>query len=335
MTAANTVGPFYGGVCQLSEMSIQAPLGSVFGLQLSSPMTSLTKTSSVVVEIRVERDCPDGSYLTASHVCQACEAGTYSLEFSPKEECRSCPAKSATCLGGDAFMTEDGFWRTSVLSDEMWACPMEKNCIGGTSGTNASFLGQCRAGSKGPLCGVCMANFFNAGYECMACEDGTSNENLSIVVVLVAMFGAVVAFKTRSARVRKNKSVFQILRCAVTNIIDGQRAKIAWQTIQITSAIAWTTSIKWPEPFQSFSALLTNLADLSLIPVDCISQNMNYWNVLVIATVVPVGLVASAWLIARLTPNRISSEKKAMTFTLFVAFLVLPTVSTKIFRTFL
>jgi hypothetical protein len=329
--ASGAIGIVTDGTCRLDDMAVAAPLGSMVGLELSSSMTSLTWTSSVMVNIRVARDCPRGYFLTGKDVCEACETGKYSLAFSETVECKLCPPKSATCLGGDALVTADGWWRTSTLSDEMWPCPMEGNC---KAGTNASFLGKCRRGSEGPLCGVCAPDFYNAGYECRSCEDSTSKE-FFFIIALAAGLCATVAWKIRIARVHRKKTLSQSVWSALTTIFDGQRAKIAWQTIQITSSIAWTTSIKWPEPFKSFSELLTNLAELSLIPVDCINQNMDYWGELVIATVVPVGLVALAWLIARLAPNRISAEKKAVTFTLFVAFIVLPMVSTKIFRTFL
>ena len=329
--ASGAIGIVRDGVCQLDGMAVVAPLGSVVGMQLSSPMASLyTDTSSAKIKIRVAPDCPRGYFLTGKDVCEACEAGKYSLAFSESAECNLCPPDSATCGGGDALVTADGWWRTDILSDDIRRCPMERNCKGGT---NTSFLGKCREGSEGPLCGVCIPNFYNAGYECRACEDSTSKEFISIITLAV-MLCAAVAWKVRVARAHRDETLLQSVWFAFANIVHGQRAKIAWQTIQITSSIAWTTSIKWPEPFKSFSELLTNLAELSLIPLDCISQ-INYWRELVIATVMPVGIVALAWLFARLAPNRVSSEKKAVTFTLFVAFVVLPMVSTKIFRTFL
>ena len=315
----------------MSNLVVEAPFGSALSLQLNSPMASLTTASSTIVEIKVAHDCPRGYFLAGRESCEACEAGKYSLAFSADKECILCPPSSASCHGGDALVTADGWWRTSTLSDEMWRCPMEGNC---KAGTNVSFLGKCRKGSEGPLCGVCTPNFYNAGYECRACEDSTSKE-FFFIIAFAAVMCATFAWKFRVARAHRKKTRSQSVWSALTNIFDGQRAKIAWQTIQITSSIAWTTSIKWPEPFKSFSELLTNLAELSLIPVDCINQGMNYWDELVIATVVPVSLVALAWLVARLAPNRISAEKKAVTFTLFVAFIVLPMVSTKIFRTFL
>ena len=49
----------------------------------------------------------------------------------------------------------------------------------------------------------------------------------------------------------------------------------------------------------------------------------------------PVGLVALVWLVAKFAvPHKHAPQKKAMAFTLLLAFIVLPTVSTKLFRVF-
>ena len=330
-TLINARGWSDRGIATLTDLVVDASLDITVPIKLSLPGDNLI--SPTYVDVAFAARCPSGEIeleRQGNTVCQACARGEYEKSGS----CTLCPTqvecKEASTVY-DWKLKVDGWWRTNILSDEMWPCPMERNCKGGT---NSSFLGKCRTGSEGPLCGVCAPDFYNAGDECRSCEDSTAKEFFFIIALAVALC-VTVAWKIGVARVHRKKTLSQSVLSALTNIVEGQRAKISWQTIQITSSIAWTTSIKWPEPFKSFTELLTNLAELSLIPVDCINQNMNYWHELVIATAVPVGLVALAWLIARLAPNRISSEKKATTFTLFVAFIVLPMVSTKIFRTFI
>jgi hypothetical protein len=208
---------------------------------------------------------------------------------------------------------------------------MEKNCL---AGDEEQPNGKCREGSSGPLCGFCETGYFKADKACTVCKEGTSNR--LYIMAPIAVLAVVLAWKTYTrTRSRRYKSVSHSAWAALTSMIDAQRAKIAWQTIQITSSIAWTTSIKWPEPFRFFSELLTKIAQLNLVPFDCIAFNLGYWHELLIVTIVPVSLVALAWLTASLVPQTYTPQKKAMTFTLFVAFVVLPMVSTKIFRTYL
>lgn len=83
------------------------------------------------------------------------------------------------------------------------------------------------------------------------------------------------------------------------------------------------------------SALLTTVAEFSLVPVACINKHVTYWDVLLVATILPLALVALAWLLAAFATPESAPQKKAIRFTLLIAFIVLPTTSTKIFRTFL
>ena len=81
--------------------------------------------------------------------------------------------------------------------------------------------------------------------------------------------------------------------------------------------------------------MLANISEISLIPVECISERMSFWDELVLATLLPLGAIAMAWLIAKLVLPEHSARKKATTFTLLLAFIVLPMTSAKIFRTFI
>lgn len=335
-TASNAMGLINHGTCQLDELAIAAPLGTTLDLELESPMASLTKTRSDVVTIRVAEECPPGNvYLAESQVCEPCPMSKYVIHFSPDAECNMCP-DGAACAGGysgNGLSTKRGWWRASFDSDEMWPCPMRENCLGGTKAEASA----CRKGSDGPLCGICQAGFFNDGRECAVCGNTTSNEFFYIVVLVCALCVALIWMVRKSVTVHVNKKTTwsDSLGSTLASLVDIQRAKIAWSTIQITAAIAWTTDIEWPEPFKSVSDMLTIIAELSLVPVACINRHMTYWDELILATVIPVGVVSLAWLAAAILPAKHSPRTKATRFTLFVAFVVLPMTSTKIFRTFL
>ena len=294
-------------------------------------MASLAENSAIV-EICLDDECPRGYYLT-TRGCEQCPAGKYLHVFSPTTiECDACPA-GATCPGGDELITNAQWWRTEIESDQMWPCPMRQNCLGGTS-TEAS---RCRDGSAGPLCGICSAGYFNDGDRCEVCGDSTSNTlfyGIASAVVISALAAYFTSMRTRrggKGSLSRSRDAWAVL----TRVIHVQRAKIAWQTIQITGAIAWTTEIEWPQPFKSVSQMVTALSELSLIPVECLNPNINYLDELLLATLVPIGLVSTVWLVASFVPSEHSPKKKATTVSLYVAFIVLPMASTKIFRSFL
>ena len=215
----------------------------------------------------------------------------------------------------------------------MWRCPLANTCLGG----NRSDTATCNKGSEGPLCGVCLAGFYNDGNECKTCGD-TSSSEFFYGAVLVAAFFVVVAWKWyKSSRVLGGAKLawHERARSAFVSVIDVQRAKIAWQTIQITTAIAWTTDVEWPQPFKLVSDVLTTISELSLIPIDCLGRRISYWDELLVATILPLAVVALVWLVAMLVPPEYSPRKKATSFTLLLAFVVLPMSATKVFRTFI
>ena len=231
MRASNAMGLVNNGTCALKDLAVVAPLGAVLDLELASPMASLTETSSVVVQIKIADECPPGNaYLAGSRVCEPCPANKYMLTFLPMAECQTCP-DGATCAGGDAGLsTKSGWWRASFHSDEMWPCPMDQNCLGGTE-TEAV---ACREGSRGPLCGVCVAGFFSNGRRCEYCSSSASHDAFYTIIALVVALCAGATWKVyRHAHDPKTwyRSVVSIL----ASIVDVQRAKIAWTTIQITT----------------------------------------------------------------------------------------------------
>ena len=335
MQLSNSMGVFYNGTCQLEKLEIVATLGTEIVLQLKAPGLSLVDTA---VTVRIADTCPPGFYLlgevTQAQSCVPCPVNKYLLTFSPDAvECKSCP-EGATCEGGEApnagLMTLEGWWRASFQSDEVLSCPMEQNCLGGTE-TEAN---TCSPGSKGPLCGICETGFYNDGHACIRCGGASNNE--PYVVGFVGLLGSVALWRVyKHARANNGKAWSSSVWSALVSGIDIQRAKIAWSTIQIITAISWTTDIEWPEPFKSVADTLTVLAEFSLVPVACIQEHLTYWHELLVATLLPLGLVALIWLVAMLAPPDRTPRKKATYLTLLLAFIVLPTTSTKIFRTYI
>ena len=204
--------------------------------------------------------CPAGTFASDMKIrssCEDCASGKFSPEPGSHSFCGSCPngqvavergsmacadcPSGAKCEDTNSVTVRPGWWSTKPESFEIWPCPMHQNCLGGGN------VAQCRRGSKGPLCGVCESNSFNDGEKCKACNGSTSVEGLYIFVSIAMVFTAM--FWRAYTRVHANgkRSFWRRLFLAAENVVDVQRVKIAWQTIQITTSIAWTTDIKWPQ----------------------------------------------------------------------------------------
>ena len=75
------------------------------------------------------RDCVAGEVL-ADNQCQVCPSGSYSLKYSPKAACQSCPDNSNGCSGNKLDL-KAGYWRISPLSYTVLTCPFPDACVGG------------------------------------------------------------------------------------------------------------------------------------------------------------------------------------------------------------
>jgi len=119
-----------------------------------------------------------------------------------------------------ALELDEGFWRISASSTDIFACPFSGSCKGGWGDSSSSrrFLlvdgddygdAYCAPGYLGPLCGVCDPNgyYFDSDEAlCMSCESSWGLGVLTsptvfvfLVFILIALVGsAVVFFYSRS-----------------------------------------------------------------------------------------------------------------------------------------
>jgi len=269
--ASNAIGIINNGTCRLDDLVITASLGATVEFQLSSPMTSLTEAFTIVT-IHIANECPRGDFLTGGDVCEACESGKYSLSFSVNADCQPCPL-GAKCFGGDRLVVQEGWWRTGLLSDKIWQCPVTKNCLRGTE----SEPSRCHTGSTGPLCGVCSDGYYNSGgHECKPCGEGVSNIFFFVVgsfcifllVVTIAWKGHRYAYTgTRQVQMRASK-LYRVSQMA--------RLKILVVACQIISSVEASLDLKFPPPFDKLLALLSLLQfDLGLLPIACVQRALS------------------------------------------------------------
>ena len=112
--------------------------------------------------------------------CIPCSNGTYSLS-DPYQTlaCHKCP-DDMTCLGGDIYFPNVGFWRISSTSDNVVQCFNNEACLyflyisnlvnfiiyrGGQQdeGRDVSLVGFCNVGYNGIACGSCDPGYAKFG----------------------------------------------------------------------------------------------------------------------------------------------------------------------------
>ena len=115
------------------------------------------------------RPCRKGEiYLKDIGTCHKCPEGQYSRD-STDDSCKFCHPHSQ-CLGGDEIIIDDGYWRSSVDSDNIYRCnPFSQACFGRIGNF-------CLEGYTGIICGTCVFDdknkYFKKGLNyCEKCEN--------------------------------------------------------------------------------------------------------------------------------------------------------------------
>ena len=284
-------------------------------------------TSSLTGSVAYCDECFVGTFAPnwGMPACGSCENGRVALDPGLKF-CTDCP-NGASCPGGTHIVVGAGFWRTGPLSRQVMACPYD-TC----EGEDANMTTICRSGSRGHLCGVCEPHFFPDGSICQQCMVArTLLDAAMLFVVLAGMLGMVVLAYWRFLRQQPN---IKAVLAALSATIDVQRCKTAWITISIIGSMSWTTAVVWPPPLSYAAAGMTALSEFSFVPVSCIDTGVTFYSTLIVSSVVPLVLVLVSWASSVVIPATVPRER-AIKFTLFVAFLVLPFATTRIFQTFI
>jgi len=78
----------------------------------------------------------------------------------------------AQCPGGslgleNPILTENGYWRSSLYSSELYRCTRTVACPGYPTTAGVAYGdASCPPGSVGPLCAVCSPGSFGFGGQC-------------------------------------------------------------------------------------------------------------------------------------------------------------------------
>ena len=329
---------------------------------------------TVGLETRLEfRSCQRGEFIKEGQ-CVVCPLSTYSLEFPVTEttECRDCTSKSGVkSCQGDELEVANGYWRRHDTSVAVLTCPDEAS---GCEGGIATGDGLCEEGYEGPLCAVCSDGYYFSSGVCEMCgEDGVVLRPAVITFLCIAaVLSAIVVFFFYSKCIDgvdddasdngKSEPTGTLARCyyhsrrVIRKIIREMRAqiKIVMTTYQIVSTIPSNLSVEFPESFVDFLRVFSvfNLNVISVVPFSC-QRPYTFIDKLVFTTLFPVALAIllmllfvgeGMWNVRNTSLKNPDATTRAkieelknqyLTYFFFLTYLVLPSVSTTIFQTFL
>ena len=116
------------------------------------------------------------------------------------------------------------------------------------------------------------------------------------------------------------------------------RAQIVWATMQMTSATGWLLETRFPDPFGKFLTWCGTVIEASLpylIPLGCVAHYGHHQHVLLMALGPLTFIVAfAASGVGFSWAGRTHASQKCYSASLLICFLMLPTTSTTLFRTF-
>ena len=248
-------------------------------------------------------------------------------------------------------------------------CDVDSNCNGGAAIFDICFQSEahllncskdalCQEGSTGFLCRSCKEDhYMSLDNICAPCKRTT------VSVVLGAIFLGILCTILVSALFNQfgAGAIHGLLRLRCRKyyhlIFDMAKFKILWSVLQIISSVDWILNINFPEPFASFQhhiSMLTQLSLNNLLPMSCFMQ-YSFQEHLLFSCLAPIALSMVLGLSIALklgllynrgksnispeTAKELEVQRRSMIdattwLFLFLTFIVLPTTSAVIFRTF-
>jgi hypothetical protein len=326
----------------------------------------MTKTSVLSF-----RKCRRGEVIKDGE-CVACAEGTYNLESNITEEtrCYECSGKTGVdSCETDMLNLHAGYWRRHSESYSVLECIGSiEGCAGGYAVGDAS----CEVGYQGPLCGVCADGYYSNNGVCEVCS-GSDPQYSTTALVFMAIAGAVLCLLAflfyakcidggdkldETGESKKSEYPEYWPSCCTRTWVRKEynrmqaQLKIVITTYQIVSSIPENMSVTFPASFNvvlnAFSVFNFNI--MNTVPFSC-SGNYTYIDTLVLKTLFPIALTIvlfvvggadAAWQTRSLHitdsarfPIVSAVKDQYLTYFFFLTYLVLPSVATTIFQTFL
>ncbi|GMI00735.1 hypothetical protein TrVE_jg11097 [Triparma verrucosa] len=295
---------------------------------------------------------------TSTMACSACDS--YQVASDERTECvcqqgyyvgedanKALPVPDGVSpnTAGMTIETLDilpGFWRTSNGSTEVLSCLNEEHCKGGN---NTADL--CSEGYTGPLCAVCASGFAATGNgELLVCNECTGASIFTVLGVLAVVFVLITAiliiflkgtseripppFKTRSSSVSEKYENFSSRLSKIEPIV-----KIITAYFQVAGGLSFVYGLKFPKFFSTVTNWVGGIFSLNFIafmPLGC-SAPVNHYTSLLVYTGLPI-LLGIVLIASSKLASKPELRNKIFEVFLTMTFILLPSVSVKIFSTF-
>ena len=169
------------GLFNFTSITVLAPPASNQTLSVQMVWNTISFTGKTTVPFR---NCTSGE-IYHSDYCEYCNPGNVSF-FPDDLSCTHCP-DNAVCYGGNNMTVLAGYWRSSVNSSKILACPLLGKCLGGV-------VGACAEGFTGKLCTECAQGYYRASFvECEKCGNAVETGLMvaAILLCIVVFMGAV------------------------------------------------------------------------------------------------------------------------------------------------
>ncbi|GMI34775.1 hypothetical protein TeGR_g6673, partial [Tetraparma gracilis] len=273
--------------------------------------------------------CSTGTYYEAeASQCLPCPVGTASLSGAPDID--GCDA----CVAGETYQSEIGQaiclpCSTCGLGEEVGLgctvtsdteCTQCEAAYAGLGGNDSCQLcsGEREAGHIGPYCNLCVDGYAPDAFQlCQECKTGASDVAYTLVILVVGLVLLVGLNWALNKKVfKKNPKLKRSLKTGL---------KILFVSTQILAALpSIVPAIELPENYKEAveSVQVFNLNPFTLVGVGCYNSGWNLNWMLLSTTVLPLVLCG------------VLAAKKKKDAAIAVTFLVLPTVTTTIFKIF-
>eukprot|EP00519_Triparma_laevis_P010367 CAMPEP_0182498006 /NCGR_PEP_ID=MMETSP1321-20130603/6353_1 /TAXON_ID=91990 /ORGANISM="Bolidomonas sp., Strain RCC1657" /LENGTH=1411 /DNA_ID=CAMNT_0024702007 /DNA_START=67 /DNA_END=4302 /DNA_ORIENTATION=- len=267
--------------------------------------------------------------------------------------CMDCVSEGMNCtsvgLTIETIPMREGFWRSSPASTKFLTCLNPKHCKGGVETTDL-----CSDGYTGPLCAVCASGYAAVGFgeslTCNSCDRGTEVVTAIVIIsmlLLIAMLFFCCLRKKRKEEdaqslLRQNSNASMLIEKSIKRFEKYQPIfKMIVTYFQVVGGLGYIYGLRFPPIFTSITSFIGGLASfnfISFIPLGCVAQ-ADFYSQLLVYTLTPllISIVLIGWykyLSGSTSPEAKDLQVKIFEVFLAITFIVLPSVSVKIFSTF-
>jgi len=239
-----------------------------------------------------------------SYHCDLCEAGYYDAgtkeqvndddgDDSTQITCVQCP-EGAVCHEEGVTLAnmevEKGYYRFAANSSSVYPCPKPALCLGG----NVTGSATCQSGSKGPLCGLCLDNYYykddGSDTNCEKCafEAGAVIATFTIIgsMLVLGLIAICLAERLYDYYLEHENFILDL----------GEKMTAIFVTMQAIVLLkdnhASVGGSDFEDPYKHFLKWFQWMSFdfIEVLPIECVvgTKTMNFFSKLIFTTLVPI-----------------------------------------------